>query len=56
MDNKKLAKEIISSILDAGLKDSTWKDNNPHAYTDLLDYRLDMEVDVEKVLNQETKK
>lgn len=45
-----LAKIIVSDILDKGLADSTWRDNNPSAYAELLEYRADMVESVRKSL------
>lgn len=46
------AEKIVASILDQGLATSTWRDNNPAAYEELLKYRADLVADVDKVLNR----
>lgn len=51
-----LAKKIVASILDQGLANSTWHDNYPAQYIDLLQYREDIESDVEVVLRDENVK
>lgn len=45
-----LARVVVASILDGGLCNSTWRDQNSAAYEELLKYREDMIHDVEKVL------
>ncbi len=47
----KLAKKIAAALLDKGLADSTWRDQNPDAYTELLDYRIDIENQIADVLD-----
>jgi hypothetical protein len=46
-----LASNIVSEILDKGLAESTFKDNHPEAYEELLRYRPEMIASVEKVMN-----
>lgn len=45
-----IARNIVKRILDVGLADSDFRMKHPHAYRELLDYRLDMEADVLKAL------
>lgn len=52
---KELAKKVVNELLDNGLGQSTWRDNNIHAYYELLKYRDDIELSVEKVLKEEKK-
>jgi hypothetical protein len=47
---KRVAKQIIASILDKGLSESTWRESSPAAYLDLLRYRRDLEADVARTL------
>lgn len=37
------AKKVVKAILEEGLGGSTWKDNHPAAYAELLEFRADME-------------
>jgi hypothetical protein len=53
MNKPKVAIRVIKEILDAGLAESTWRDDHPKAYDDLVKYyRPDLEGSVEKVLNR----
>lgn len=49
---KTMYEEIVSEILDTGLGWSTFRDNYPEAYNNLLYYRRDMEESVKKVLEK----
>ena len=46
---KTLEQRVISEILDKGLAESTWREQYPEAYTDLLTYREDLEESVGRV-------
>ncbi len=48
--NKSLPELVVDEILDNGLADSTWRDEYPAAYTELLRYRKDIEASVRKVI------
>lgn len=50
MTNHKLAQLIVARILDRGLRHSTWRDNHPNAYTNLLEYRDDMVANAASIL------
>lgn len=52
-DRERVAKKIAARILDKGLSDSTWRSNHPEAYEDLLELRLDFEMDAAEVLRKE---
>ena len=54
--NRAAAEKIVARILDQGLGKSTWRDNHPAAYDDLLNYRADMIADVETILQRTEKK
>jgi len=43
---KTLEQKVVSEILDKGLADSTWREQYPAAYIDLLTYREDLEASV----------
>ena len=47
---EKIAVKAVSQILDEGLRGSTFFDNFPDAYGDLVTYRLDMEHDIGKTI------
>lgn len=47
---RKTAEKIASMILDYGLANSTWRDENSAAYNDLLAYREEITLDALHVL------
>lgn len=47
-----VATAVVNRLLDKGLAESTWKDNHQAAYAELLKYRVDMTIDVTKVLKR----
>ncbi len=52
MNTKSVAKKIVLAILWHGLRESTWRETHPLAYTDLTNYIKDMEATVVKVLDK----
>ncbi len=44
--NQTLPEKVVGEILDKGLADSTWQEEYPAAYTELLTYRKDFEESV----------
>ena len=52
MKRKTIEQKIISEILDKGLADSTFRDNFPKAYDELLRYRVDLELSVSKTVKK----
>lgn len=52
MNKYMIAQAVIDEILDEGLADSTWREQFPEAYKDLLDYRADLEGSVVEVLDR----
>jgi hypothetical protein len=44
------ARNVVAALVDA-LGDSTWREHHPGAYTELLDYVLDMKQTVVEVLS-----
>lgn len=50
---KTISEKIVSRILDKSLANSTWRDNYPEAYDDLVrHYRPDIVEDVRKVMGE----
>jgi len=52
MKRKTIEQKVISEILDKGLADSTFRDNYPEAYDELLHYREDLEASVFRILKK----
>ncbi len=50
LERRAIAMRVIVEILDRGLADSTWRNEFPKAYRELLEYRLDLEGSVIEVL------
>lgn len=48
----KIGKEIAEEILDKGLSECTWRENNPDAYTEMLTYRSDIAASVQHILGR----
>ena len=46
MKRETIARRIVSEILDKGLAKSTFNDEYPKAYLELLEYREDLELSV----------
>ena len=49
---ERIAKRVVAEILDLGLAASTWRENNPKAYDDLLTCRLDIERSVQRIIGR----
>ena len=47
---EKTAIEATTEILDHGLGNGTWREKFPRAYQDLLSYRADIQLSIEKIL------
>lgn len=45
-----IAMRVVVEILDKGLADSTWREQFPDAYKELLEYRQDLEGSVVEIL------
>ncbi len=52
MKRKTIEQKIISEILDKGLAESTFRENYPKAYDELLCYRVDLELSVHRILKK----
>ena len=52
MNTQQLSVLAISQILDKGLQKSTWGEEYPQALKALEDYRLDMQLDIQRVLDR----
>ncbi len=52
MKKKTIEQKIVSEILDKGLAKSTFRDNYPKAYDELLCYRVDLELSVCRILKK----